>query len=227
VLTNLDLLKGSHVHGLDEVLTLQDLLLEDIEGDELILNDAVDLELLDTVTDRDELGLTPQETLHGDATDVSLKGSHVGLIIPRLDIKGAHGLGNGLGLGGLLGGVLGKTLLLDLLGLLIDLLIVRAEKVDILIIIGGSGSSGGSSSGTGPTLQRKKREKESEIGSYKIMFPRIIAQWWVKTYLAERPLTEAMCLYQRAAWGNEASLGPSVKALKTSTSLSVASKLEG
>jgi len=56
--THLDLLHGSHVHRLNVILALHDLLLEDIERDELILNDTVDLELLDTVADRDELGLT-------------------------------------------------------------------------------------------------------------------------------------------------------------------------
>lgn len=158
--THLDLLHGSHVHGLDEILALHDLLLKDIKGDELILDDTVDLELLDTVTDRDELGLTPQETGHLDGTDVSLKGDHIGLIIPRLDVEGAHGLGDGLGLVGLLGGVLGKTLLLDLLGLLIDLLVVRAEKIDILIILlsGGSGGSGG----RGTPIKKKNNGREDK-----------------------------------------------------------------
>lgn len=163
--THLDLLHGSHVHGLDEILTLHDLLLEDIEGDELILNDTVDLELLDTVTDRDELGLTPQETVHFDATDVSLKSGHIGLIIPRLDVEGAHGLGDGLGLLGLLGGVLGKTLLLDLLGLLIDLFVVRAEKIDILIILLSGGSGGGSG---GTPIRKKLVMKREKVISYQV-----------------------------------------------------------
>lgn len=141
----LDLLEGSHIHGLNVVLSLHDLLLESLERDKVILDDTVDLKLLDAVTDRDELGLTPQETIHLDATNMGLKGSHVGLIIPRLDVEGAHGLGSGLGLKSLLGGVLSDALLLDLLGLLINLIIIGTKEVDFLIILldGGGGSGGG------------------------------------------------------------------------------------
>jgi hypothetical protein len=50
-------------------------------------------------------------------------------------------LGNGLGLVSLLGSVLSKTSGLELFGSFVDLLVIRAEEVDILIIItsGGSG----------------------------------------------------------------------------------------
>jgi hypothetical protein len=76
---------------------------------------------------------------------VGLKGSHVSLVIPRLHINGADGLGNSLGLVCLPGLVLLDTLCLDPLGLLV-ILIIRAEKIDLLVIL----SSLGRGSATSP-----------------------------------------------------------------------------
>lgn len=78
---SLDLLHSGDVGGLDVVLELLDLGLELIGGDLLVLNNDVDLELLDTVTDVDELGGTPNQTVHLDAADVGLKLLEVGLVI--------------------------------------------------------------------------------------------------------------------------------------------------
>jgi hypothetical protein len=86
------------------------------------------------------LRTTPQQTVHLNSLDSSGQFVHVGLIIPRLDIKSDSGLSDGLGLVSLLGGVLSKTLSLELLGSLIDLFVIRTEKIDIFVLLGGSSS---------------------------------------------------------------------------------------
>jgi hypothetical protein len=116
------------------VLELLDLLLELVKGDLVVLDDQVDLELLDTETNGNKLGGTPDKTLLLDGENVSLELVHVCLVIPGLNVKGDDGLGSRLYLAGLLLVVLGKTLSLDTLSLLIDL-IVRAEQVDIIVVL--------------------------------------------------------------------------------------------
>jgi hypothetical protein len=86
------------------------------------------------------LGTTPNQTVHFDGLDGSGQLLHAGLVIPGLDFESNGGLSDGLGLVGLLGGVLSKTLSLELLGSIIDLLVVRTEKIDIIIIFLGSSS---------------------------------------------------------------------------------------
>jgi hypothetical protein len=54
---------------------------------------------------------------------------------PWLDVECDNGLGGRLDLSGLLLVVLGQTLLLELLGLLVDLVVVAAEQVDLIIIL--------------------------------------------------------------------------------------------
>jgi len=54
------------------VLIRLNLLLEFIEGDLLVLNDQVDLELLDSVTDRDESMGTPDKTIYLLVSDVHI-----------------------------------------------------------------------------------------------------------------------------------------------------------
>lgn len=85
-------LHGSNVGALDVVLELSDALLELIEGDELVLDDEGDLELPDTVADRDKLGGTPDETFLLDGTDGLLELRHVGLVVPRLHLESDKGL---------------------------------------------------------------------------------------------------------------------------------------
>ena len=63
------------------VLVLLDLSLELVGGDLLILDDQVDLELLDTEANSDELGSTPDQTFHLNGTDVGLELLQVGLVI--------------------------------------------------------------------------------------------------------------------------------------------------
>jgi hypothetical protein len=124
------------------VLILSNLLLEVIKRDLVVLNDTVDLELLDTETNLNELRTTPDKTLHLNGKNVSLHLLNVGLIIPRLDIKGDDRLSSGLRtLGSLLSSVLSKSLLLELLSLLIDILVVGAKEINVLIVLLSIGSS--------------------------------------------------------------------------------------
>lgn len=134
---------------LDPLLTLlADLLLELVERDEVVLDDDRHLELLDAVPDGDELGQTPHEAGLLDRADKRLERGHVGLVVPGLDVERHERLGNRLGLVGLLGGVLGEALLLERLGLGVDLLVRRAEQVEV-VVVGGSRGSGGGGGGRG------------------------------------------------------------------------------
>jgi hypothetical protein len=51
-----------------------------------------DLELADAVADGDELRRAPDEPLLLDGADGLLELLHVGLVVPRLDLEGDHGL---------------------------------------------------------------------------------------------------------------------------------------
>lgn len=124
-----------NIGGLNVILELSELLLEIIKTNLVILDDQVDLELADTVTDWHKLGGTPDESILGNGTNGGLKGNHVGLIVPWLDIHGDNGLGGWLDLTLLLLAVLLQALLADTGSLGILLLVVGSEKVDILIIL--------------------------------------------------------------------------------------------
>lgn len=63
------------------VLEALNLLLQVGEGDLLILDDKVDLELLDTEANGDKFGARPYETILLNGSYVSLKLGQVGLII--------------------------------------------------------------------------------------------------------------------------------------------------
>lgn len=54
---------------------------------------------------------------------------------PWLDVECDNGLSGRLDLSCLLLVVLGQTLLLELLGLLVDLVVVAAEQVDLIIVL--------------------------------------------------------------------------------------------
>jgi len=144
---NLDLLHSSNINGLNVVFQIGDSITQIIHHDLIILNNTVDLELLDTVTNGNELRTTPEETIHGNSSDSSSQFFHVGFIIPRLNFKSDSGLSNGLGLVGLLGVIFSNTLSLDLLGFLINFLVIGTEEIDIILIFLSSGSSSGGSSG--------------------------------------------------------------------------------
>jgi hypothetical protein len=85
-------LHGGDIRALDVVLELCELFLKFVEGDELVLNNEGDLELLDTVTDGNKLGTTPNETFLLDGTDRLLESLQVSFIVPRLNIKCHNGL---------------------------------------------------------------------------------------------------------------------------------------
>lgn len=61
---------------------------------------------------------------------------------PRLNIEGDNRLGGNLGLGSLLLAVGSQTLLTDTGSLGILLLVVRAEQVDIIVVLSGGGLGG-------------------------------------------------------------------------------------
>ena len=63
------------------VLVFLDLLLEIIQRNLLILDDQVDLELLDTETDSNELVGSPDKTVLLDGEDIGLELVQVGLIV--------------------------------------------------------------------------------------------------------------------------------------------------
>jgi hypothetical protein len=144
----------SDIGGLDVVLDLLDLLFQIRQRDLGVLDDQVDLEHLDTVTDRDELRGTPNKSVLLDRPDLPLHSGHVGLVVPRLDLQGDDRLGDSelftrSELLGSLGGfglvVSGNSLLLDSLGLGIGLVVIGTEEVNVLVVVitTGSGSWGG------------------------------------------------------------------------------------
>jgi uncharacterized membrane protein YgcG len=86
-------LHGRDVGGLDVVFELGDFLLEFVKRDEIVLDNERDLELGNAVSDGDQLGGAPDETLLLNGAHGFLELLHVGLVVPRLDLHGDHGLG--------------------------------------------------------------------------------------------------------------------------------------
>jgi hypothetical protein len=80
-IANLQLLHGSNIGGLNVVLELLNLALELVGGDLLVLNHQVDLELLNTESEGNPLGGTPDEAVLLNGADVSLELLKVGLVI--------------------------------------------------------------------------------------------------------------------------------------------------
>lgn len=56
-------------------------------------NDKCDLELANTIPDRDELARAPYQTLHLNGAHRVFQCFHICLIVPRLDLEGDHRLG--------------------------------------------------------------------------------------------------------------------------------------
>jgi hypothetical protein len=117
------------------VLILLDLLLQLVEGNLLVLNDQVNLQLLDTEADSDELRGTPHEAILLNSTHILLQLLHVRLIVPWLDVHGYYRLGSRLDLACLLLVVLGETLFSDACSFCIFLLVVTAEEIDLIVIL--------------------------------------------------------------------------------------------
>lgn len=134
--TNSELVEGEDVDGLDVVLELLDLLLNDIGGDLVVLDDGSHDELEDTEGDGLLLVLSlPDEAVHGDSENHLGELVEVGLLIPWLDFPKDDGLGDGSSLL-LLGGSL-LTLLLESLSSGGVSLGILSEWVEIIIV--GSG----------------------------------------------------------------------------------------
>lgn len=96
------------------------------------------------VTNRDELGSSPDQTILLDTSDSLLHGGHVSLVVPWLDLQGDDRLGylelltrSKLlsSLGGFLLVVSGNSLLLDSLSLGIVLLVVGTKEVNVLVVL--------------------------------------------------------------------------------------------
>jgi hypothetical protein len=115
---------------------------------------------------KESIDTYPNKTVLLDRSDTLFKSFHVGLVIPRLDLEGDNRLGDGSRLvGGLLSLlllVLGNSLSLDSLSLGILLLIIGTEKVDIIVILLGSG---GSSLGSRGGRRRSTTEQVGGLGS--------------------------------------------------------------
>jgi hypothetical protein len=149
----LDLLHSSDINALYEVFKRFDLFSQVIHGNLVIFNNTVDLELLDTETNGNQLRTTPQETIHSNSTDTLGQFFHISFIIPGLDIEGDGGLGKRLGLVGLLGVVFSNTGSLDLFSFFINFFIIGTEEINVIFIF--FSSSGGSRSSGSPKDKKK------------------------------------------------------------------------
>ena len=94
----LDLLETSHVYALAIVLHITDLVFQILGGDLVVFDHALNLKLLDTIADGNELGGTPEQTFHVDGANTFLQQLHVGGVIPRLHVQHDTRLGDDLGL---------------------------------------------------------------------------------------------------------------------------------
>lgn len=131
---------GSNVSGLNVVFVIGNSFFNSSDRDLFVFNDTVDLELLDTVTNWDELVTTPDETVHIDGLDIGKEFVHISFIIPWLDIKGDDGLGSWLRLAGsLLLLVFSKSFSLNSFSFFI-FFVIGTEEIDIFVIFFFSGS---------------------------------------------------------------------------------------
>ena len=157
----LNLVHGSNIDGLNKVLELGHLLAELLDGDLIVLHDAHQLQLVDAIANRDQLGGSPEEAIHLDGGTSLLHCIHIGLVIPRLHVKEDVGLGDHFWLLSFLGMVGRETLLGDSLLLLVILLLIRSKEVDIIIVIIGS-CGGGSGLGRLATVKTVHTSLEGE-----------------------------------------------------------------
>lgn len=144
---------------MDELIETLNVFVDQVKTNLVVFNDTRNLELLDSVTDRNQLGGTPEETVQFDGADLLLHLSEVSLIIPGLDVQDDRGLGDGSGsLGSLLGIVGGKTLSLSTGNLLI--LRLAGEGIKVILLLGGGGRGG--SAGSGSLLGSGKSKRMSK-----------------------------------------------------------------
>merc|ERR1719411_959434 len=107
----LNLVHGSNIDRLNKVLELSHLLAELLDGDLVVLHDAHQLKFIDAISDRDQLGGSPEEAVHLDGSTGLLHCIHISLVIPGLHVKEDISLGNHFGLLGFLSMVGRETLL--------------------------------------------------------------------------------------------------------------------
>lgn len=143
---DLDLVESSNVDRLDDILEGLNLLLEQIDGHLLVLNDAHDLQLLDAIADWNQFCGAPQQTVHDDRPDVGLHNGHVGLIVPGLHVQQNGGLGDQGGFLGLLGSIGGHSFVTDAGCLCVVFLVVGTKQINIIVVSGGGRSGNGSGS---------------------------------------------------------------------------------
>lgn len=135
---SLQLHHSSNISGLDVVLILLNLGLKILKGDFLVFNDNVYLQLLDTETDSNKLGATPNEAVHLNGKNIGLELFQVSLIVPWLDIQGDHRFGGGLSLAFLLLSVIGQSLFSCGNDFWVFLLVlITAKQVYVFVIFGG------------------------------------------------------------------------------------------
>lgn len=84
--SSLDFVKSGDVNALYVVLKGLDLLRQFLDGNLIVLNNAVNNEFVDPVTDGLENSLTPQETVHLDGAHQILHFLHIGFVVPRLHV---------------------------------------------------------------------------------------------------------------------------------------------
>merc|ERR1711976_386938 len=143
----LDFVESGNINGLDIVLKSGDLLLQEIRADLVVLDNATDLEFLDTISNGNKFRSTPQETISLNLADFLLQLGHVGLIVPWFNIQENIRLGNENTLLCLLSRlaliISCNTLGLEFFSGCIIFFVVRSKEINVIIVLffldGGSG----------------------------------------------------------------------------------------
>merc|ERR1719516_955317 len=117
------------------------LLLELVDGDLFILHSAHHLKLGNTIADGNLLAGAPNKAIHLNALHLLKHLIQGSLIIPRLHVEENRGLGNHLGFLGFLLVISLKTLFGDPLLFLVVFFVIRAEQINIIVVILSGSSS--------------------------------------------------------------------------------------
>merc|ERR1719270_1361839 len=134
--------KGMKRNLLNKVFELCHLLAQFLNGDLLVLHSAHQLQFVDSISYRNKLGGSPQETVHFDGDTGLLHGFHVSFVIPWLHVKQDRGFGDNFGFLCLLLLVCLFALLWNSLLLFIIFLFIRTEEIDIIVIVTSSCGGG-------------------------------------------------------------------------------------
>lgn len=151
-----ELVEGGDLSGLDLILELLDGLNDIILTAHVILNDARELDVADTESQRlNVAGLRPLASLDGGSLDLLEQGLEIGGVVHGLDVNDHQGLLDLL-VGGLLLLSLSAHLSLHLSGSLVVLVVVIITEEILVVVLfllllllgGGGGSSSGGSRAT-------------------------------------------------------------------------------